>query len=37
MLAGFMASGLEAVQRNVNSSGFDQRSYLNLGLKIRAG
>ena len=36
-LAGFLVSGLEAVQANVNSSGFDQRSYLGLGLNIRTG
>jgi hypothetical protein len=33
----FLAVGLEEVRSNVNSSGLDQRSYLNLGLKIRAG
>jgi len=36
-LAGFVVSGLDAVRDNANSSVSDQRSYLGLGLKIRAG
>lgn len=37
ILGQYLAVGLEVVRSNANSSGFDQRSYLNLGLKIRAG
>jgi hypothetical protein len=37
ILARFFAVGLEEVCANENSSGLDQRSYLNLGLKMRAG
>ncbi len=33
----FVAGGLEKVQRNWNASAYDQRSYLQLGLKIRQG
>jgi len=33
----FLLGGLEGVLDNHDSSGFDQRSFLNLGLKIRAG
>lgn len=33
----FLATGLEEVRANSNSSAYDQRSFLNLGLKIRAG
>lgn len=37
ILGRFLAVGLEGVRANSNSSAYDQRSFLNLGLKIRAG
>lgn len=37
IVARFLAVGLEDVRANSNSSAYDQRSFLNLGLKIRAG
>jgi len=37
ILGRFLAVGLEEVRGNANSSAYDQRSFLNLGLNIRAG
>lgn len=37
ILGRFLTVGLEEVRANSNSSAYDQRSFLNLGLKIRAG